>query len=233
MKCIELQNVTRSFSVNHDKIFALKEIDLSIEKGELLSVMGRSGSGKSTLINIIAGLLRADSGKVLFEGKSIDALSNKELLHYRRDNVGLIVQNYALLEEESVFDNVALPLKLRKASIATIKKTVAETLDIFNISDKSKVPICKLSGGQKQRVAIARAMCYKPNILLADEPTAALDIISEREIMQWFLKINNSGTTIVLVTHDPEIAKQCDRTIFLDNGSVSGNDCYLHLSDSL
>lgn len=220
MKIFEFDNVTKNYFINHDKITALNEVSFSIDSGELVAIMGRSGSGKSTLINIIAGLIRPDYGKVYFEGKSFDSLSNRELLHYRRTNIGLIVQNYALLETETVFDNVALPLKLRGISKSTINNIVNETLNRLEIFDKAQVPVYKLSGGQKQKTAIARAICYRPKIILADEPTAALDRVSEQEIMQWFIKLHADNITIILVTHDSDISAQCDKTILFDNGKI-------------
>ncbi len=221
MSYIELINVEKTFHLNNQNICALNDISLSIEKGDLVSLMGRSGSGKSTLMNIIAGLISFENGNFLFEGKDMSCASNKERLLHRRKNIGMIVQNYALLEDETVFNNIALPLKLRKTLKNTISHTVKEMLDNFNLEEKRDIPVCKLSGGQKQRVAIARAMCHNPQVLLADEPTAALDAVSEQEIMKWFLKINNQGTTIILVTHNHEIAAQSKKIITLVDGQIN------------
>lgn len=220
MEYIELKNISKTFYVDKQAIPALNDVTLKIKKGEIVSLMGRSGSGKSTIINIIAGLLRFEKGEFLFNGENITRLNNSERLTYRRNNIGMVVQNYSLLDDETVYNNVALPLQIRKFSKKEIKNLVTETLGTFGLKEKTNIPICKLSGGQKQRVAIARAMCYEPQVLLADEPTAALDHVSEQEIMDWFLKLNKNGTTIILVTHDKTIAQQGNRIITLLDGKI-------------
>lgn len=222
MEYIEFKDVSKTFHVNNQTVHALIDVNLFIKRGEIVAFMGRSGSGKSTIINIIAGLLRFEKGSFLIDGNDLSCLKNRKLLEYRRKHIGMIVQEYALLEDETVFDNISLPLKLRKYPKETIIKMVDESINSFGLKEKSNIPVCKLSGGQKQRVGIARAMCYNPEILLADEPTAALDYTSEQEIMDCFIELNNKGTTIILVTHDQRIAEQSHRIVNISEGRIVG-----------
>lgn len=186
----------------------------------MVSIMGKSGSGKSTLLNIIGGMMSFDSGEYIYDGKSIDYKNHKKLVELRRNDIGVVVQYFALAEDLNVYNNVALPLKYKGYSGRKVKKLVMEVLEELGISDKVKAYPNELSGGQKQRVAIARAIVKQPKLILADEPTGALDAATGEEVQRIFKKLNDSGKTVIIVTHDEKVASICDRIIHIKDGVV-------------
>lgn len=217
---IDLKNVDKFYEGDTYKIQALSSVNLHMDEGELLSIMGRSGSGKTTLLNIIGFLDVVSSGSFSFLGKDVSELTSKELWKFRRDYIGFVFQQFALINHSSVFENVALPLEAIGMSKKERRKKVNEALEQLGISDlKDKYP-GQISGGQKQRVAIARAIVCNPRVLLADEPTGALDVRTGDEIMAVFKELNKTGKTIIIVTHDEKIANQTNRIITLEDSHL-------------
>ncbi len=217
---IQLNNIEKVYRTDTVETMALNSISLDIAKGEFLSVMGPSGCGKSTLLNII-GLLDAPSkGDVKIDRQSTQALSDKDLAHFRNKKLGFIFQSYHLINDLKVLDNVELPLLYRSSSSKERTQLASEALGKVGLSNRVKHFPTQLSGGQKQRVAIARAIVGKPEIILADEPTGNLDSAMGNEIMDILLHLNKTdGTTIVMVTHDENMAKKTHRLVRLFDGS--------------
>ncbi len=220
MEKIVLKNIVKSFGSGEKKVNALRGVHLSIADGEMVAVMGKSGSGKSTLLNVLGGLIQADEGTYLFENRQINGLSQKQLSAFRSGNIGFILQYYALLDDRTVFKNIALPLKYGKNKKSTITAKTEELLKKMEIYEKRNHYPCELSGGQCQRVAIARALANDPSVILADEPTGSLDSGTETMIMDMFQQMNRAGKTIIIVTHDESVAAYCDRIITIKDGSV-------------
>lgn len=217
---IRLENINKLYEGDTYKIQALQDITLTIGEGEFVSIMGRSGSGKTTLLNIIGFLDTATSGTFLFGGKDVSHISGKNLWRYRRENIGFVFQNFALIDHNTVLENVILPLQAMNVSRREAVKKADRLLDRMGIAEmKHKYP-SQISGGQKQRVAIARALVADPKIILADEPTGALDADTAEEIMQIFQEIHAQGKTIVIVTHDDKIAAKTNRLIRLEKGTI-------------
>ena len=217
---IRLENINKLYEGDTYKIQALQDITLTIGEGEFVSIMGRSGSGKTTLLNIIGFLDTATSGTFLFGGKDVSHISSKNLWRYRRENIGFVFQNFALIDHNTVRENVILPLQAMNVSRREAVKKADHLLDRMGIAEmKHKYP-SQISGGQKQRVAIARALVADPKIILADEPTGALDADTAEEIMQIFQEIHAQGKTVVIVTHDDKIAAKTNRLIRLEKGTI-------------
>lgn len=217
---IRLENINKLYEGDTYKIQALQGITLTIGEGEFVSIMGRSGSGKTTLLNIIGFLDTATSGTFLFGGKDASHISGKNLWRYRRENIGFVFQNFALIDHNTVLENVILPLQAMNVSRREAVKKADRLLDRMGIAEmKHKYP-SQISGGQKQRVAIARALVADPKIILADEPTGALDADTAEEIMQIFQEIHAQGKTVVIVTHDDKIAAKTNRLIRLEKGTI-------------
>ena len=217
---IRLENINKLYEGDTYKIQALLDITLTIGEGEFVSIMGRSGSGKTTLLNIIGFLDTATSGTFLFGGKDVSHISSKNLWRYRRENIGFVFQNFALIDHNTVLENVILPLQAMNVSRREAVKKADHLLDRMGIAEmKHKYP-SQISGGQKQRVAIARALVADPKIILADEPTGALDADTAEEIMQIFQEIHAQGKTVVIVTHDDKIAAKTNRLIRLEKGTI-------------
>lgn len=217
---IRLENINKLYEGDTYKIQALQDITLAIGEGEFVSIMGRSGSGKTTLLNIIGFLDTATSGTFLFGGKDVSHISGKNLWRYRRENIGFVFQNFALIDHNTVLENVILPLQAMNVSRREAVKKADRLLDRMGIAEmKHKYP-SQISGGQKQRVAIARALVADPKIILADEPTGALDADTAEEIMQIFQEIHAQGKTVVIVTHDDKIAAKTNRLIRLEKGTI-------------
>lgn len=217
---IRLENINKLYEGDTYKIQALQDITLTIGEGEFVSIMGRSGSGKTTLLNIIGFLDTATSGTFLFGGKDVSHISSKNLWRYRRENIGFVFQNFALIDHNTVLENVILPLQAMNVSRREAVKKADHLLDRMGIAEmKQKYP-SQISGGQKQRVAIARALVADPKIILADEPTGALDADTTEEIMQIFQEIHAQGKTVVIVTHDDKIAAKTNRLIRLEKGTI-------------
>lgn len=211
---IEMKNIYKSFGKDHNERKIFENFSFTISKGDMVAIMGKSGSGKTTLLNIIGGLESIDKGTYLFNGKDVSKFSEKELLDFRRKNISYIFQNFALINEYSIMDNILLPLKYRYRNIDKKKLADArELLDKLDIAYVCDQKIDNLSGGEKQRIAIARSLISNTNVILADEPTGALDEKSGHMIMELFKQMKNVGKTIIIVTHDIDVANKCDYII--------------------
>lgn len=218
---IEFENVTKVFSAKEGQVTALDNVSLKIEKGDIYGIIGFSGAGKSTLLRTINALESPTEGRVLIDGEDINALSPKELRE-KRKSIGMIFQQFNLLETKTVYENVALPLKLNKVPKEQIKRKVEEILEFVELSDKKNTYPSKLSGGQKQRVGIARALATEPSILLSDEATSALDPKTTAAILKLLKKINKElHITIVLITHEMNVIQSiCNHVAVMENGRV-------------
>lgn len=211
---IEMKNIYKSFGKDHNERKIFENFSFTISKDDMVAIMGKSGSGKTTLLNIIGGLESIDKGTYLFNGKDVSKFNEKELLQFRRKNISFVFQNFALINEYSVMDNILLPLKYRYRNIDKKKLADArELLDKLDIAYVLDQKIDNLSGGEKQRIAIARSLISNTNVILADEPTGALDEKSGYMIMELFKQMKNIGKTIIIVTHDIDVAKKCDYII--------------------
>lgn len=202
------------------QVEALRDINFSVEEGEFVAIMGESGSGKTTLLNLIALLDKPTSGSIILEDKDILKISDKEISSFRRDHLGFVFQNFNLLDTFNVKDNIALPLVLKEVRQDEIEKRVKETADLVNIGNILEKYPYEISGGQKQRVAISRALINKPKMILADEPTGALDSNSSNELLEVFKDINAKGQTIIMVTHSVRAAAEASRILFIKDGKI-------------
>ena len=218
---IELVNIKKTYGKSGAAVSALQGVSLSIKKGEMVAIMGKSGCGKSTLLNTLGGLITMDSGEYLYKGKKIITTKHKKLTRFRRKEIGFVVQYFALIEDMSIYKNVEIPLKYLGYSSKERKQKVLKALEELELSEKRKAYPTELSGGQQQRVAIARAIVKEPDLILADEPTGALDEATGEVVMDIFRKLNNQGKTIIIVTHDANVAAKCDRVIRLRDGKVA------------
>ena len=217
-----LKDIKRAFNKGKDsEVRALRGVDLEISDGEMLAIMGASGSGKSTLLHILGCLDRDFEGEYIIDGKDVKGLSQKELAELRNEDIGIVLQNFGLIENMSVADNIAVPYYIGKGKGKELSKKVEELAEKLGIADKLKTDISELSGGQKQRVAIARALIKSPKIILADEPTGALDKENSRQIAEILAGLNSEGFTVVIVTHDPEVAGKCRRTVVISDGAIT------------
>ena len=218
---VRLENVVKTYSMGESEVHALRGISFQIEQGEFLSIMGPSGSGKSTCMNMIGCLDRPTSGIVEINGKETAKMTEKELAVLRNQTVGFVFQQYHLIPSMNVLENVMLPLKYAHVEKAERVERAEEALEAVGLGERIKHRPHELSGGQKQRVAIARAMITRPKILLADEPTGALDSTTGKQVMELFGKINQEqGTTIIIVTHDPRIGESTKRCIRILDGQL-------------
>lgn len=219
---IRLENVCKTYDIGKSNaVQALKNISLNIGEGELTAIIGRSGSGKTTLLNIIGCIDGFEKGAYLLDGNDVSKSGESRLAKMRNEKIGFVMQNFALINEDTSLENVMLPFYFwGKTNLSEAKKRALEALKQMGMEKYAKTPVNKLSGGQKQRVAIARAIVGKPSVILADEPTGALDIKTSEEIMEVFQELNHQGTTIVIVTHDMNVAKQCSRIIEITDGEI-------------
>lgn len=216
MSMIELKKINKIYKTGDSETTVFRDFDLNIEEGSMTAIMGKSGSGKTTLLNILAGIDYPDSGEYLFDGNPVVLNKTSDGVKFRRNKIGMIVQHFALINEYSAFENVEIGLWESGLSSSEQKKKALEVMERLGIAGlKTKSPLV-LSGGEKQRVAIARAIVCSPRIILADEPTGALDSDTENEILQILKDLNQNGSTIVVVTHDQEVASICSRTIILE-----------------
>lgn len=220
---IGLENINRIFSVGDEKVHALRQVNLTIETGDYVSIMGPSGSGKSTLLNMIGLLDRPDSGKYFLEGEDITALNDMQQTALRRHKIGFIFQFFHLVPRMTAAENIELPLMLGGESAGKRKKRVAKAIEAFGLSDRAKHRPDQLSGGQRQRVAIARATIMRPHILLADEPTGNLDRVSGNEVIDILENLNQQKITLIMVTHDPEIGARARRQINMVDGRIESD----------
>jgi putative ABC transport system ATP-binding protein len=218
---ITMTGITKVYSIGGEEVRALDGANLTIREGEFVSIIGPSGSGKSTLMNIIGCLDVADSGEYILDGQSIEQYSEEELAKIRNKKIGFIFQNFNLLSRMSALSNVELPLIYQRLHLGERKEMAQRALDRVGLSDRSSHKPSELSGGQQQRVAIARALATNPAILLADEPTGNLDSKTGDDIMALFHELHRAGDTIVLITHNEEIAKQAERRIRIMDGRVT------------
>ena len=217
---IHLKNVGRIYEGDTYRIAALENINLNVNEGEFISIMGRSGSGKTTLLNLIGFLDTPTDGQYSFDGKDVSNITVSKLWKYRRKNIGFVFQNFALIDTNTVYENVILPLQAVSMPHRQLKERAYEMLERVGISDlKNKYP-SQISGGQKQRTAIARALANDPRIILADEPTGALDTETGDAIIELFRDINQKGKTIIIVTHDDKVAEKTRRRVRLEKGQI-------------
>lgn len=218
---IVMDQVSKTYSIGGEDVHALDKASLSISQGEFVSVIGPSGSGKSTLMNIIGCLDNADSGEYILDGQSIHRYSERELAKIRNKKIGFIFQSFNLITKLTAEENVELPLIYQGVSYSERKKRVKESLQKVELTSRRHHKPFELSGGQQQRVAVARALVTRPSLLLADEPTGNLDSKTSIEIMKLFHEIHESGNTILLITHDNNVAKQAKRILHISDGQVS------------
>ncbi len=224
MSLIEIKTLHKAYESGDERIMALVDVDLNIEKGEFISVMGPSGSGKSTLLTILGGLNHPTGGEVVVDDIPIYKLSLEKLADFRREYLGFIFQSFQLIPYLTVIENVMLPLSITEKTNREQVKMAEEILERIGLRGKERRLPDQLSGGEQERVAIARALVNSPPILMADEPTGNLDSKTGKEIMDLFKSLNEEGQTIVMVTHNPENTAFSTRTIFLQDGRVNGND---------
>ena len=217
---IQINNLHKSYKMGSNTLHVLKGIDLKIDEGELVAIMGSSGSGKSTLLNILGMLDIADEGNYLLDNVLIKDLTETIAANYRNRFLGFVFQSFNLINYKNAIENVALPLYYQGLKRKIRQQKALEYLKKVGLKDWAKHLPSELSGGQKQRVAIARAMASEPKVLLADEPTGALDSNTSNEVMSLIQKINNDGKTILVVTHEIEIAQMCKRIITLKDGVI-------------
>ena len=218
---VSLQNVVRTYIMGDNEVRALRGVSFDIEQGEFVSIMGPSGSGKSTCMNMIGCLDRPTSGSVKINGRETAKMNEKELSVLRNRTIGFIFQQYHLISSMNVIENVMLPLKYQKVERNLRHEKALAALEAVGLSERIHHKPHELSGGQKQRVAIARAMVTQPKILLADEPTGALDTETGKQVMETFRKINSeNNTTIIIVTHDPRIGESTKRCIRILDGQI-------------
>ncbi len=218
---IEAKNIVRSFGTGELHVTVLKGIDLKIEQGEFVGLMGKSGAGKSTLMYQLSLLDRPTDGTVELFGKATAGLNHVERTRFRLEHLGYIFQDYALVPELTAYENVALPLMMLGWDENRIQKAVCETLDKLGLPEKWNSVPSKLSGGQQQRVSIARAVAKNPEILFADEPTANLDNASSKDVIEALQQLHEEGQTIVMVTHEHDYTKYCNRVLWMDDGLIT------------
>ena len=220
---IEVKGLHKSYVTGNNKLHVLKGLDLFIDQGELVSVMGSSGSGKSTLLNVLGILDSYDNGHYKLNNTLMSNLSEKKAAYFRNNMIGFVFQSFNLISFKNAMENVALPLYYQGVGRRNRNKIALEYLDRMGIKDWAEHMPNELSGGQKQRVAIARAMISKPKVILADEPTGALDSATSLEVMDLFREINKAGITIIIVTHEKDISEKTNRIIHLKDGIIESD----------
>ncbi len=244
MSLLEVRHLKKVYTTRFggNQVEALRNVNFTVEAGEYVAIMGESGSGKTTLLNILAALDRPTSGEILLDGKSLSKISQNKLAAFRRDNLGFVFQDFNLLDTFSLQDNIYLPLVLAGVPYEEMErrlKPIAETLDISHILKKFPYEV---SGGQKQRAAVARALITEPQIILADEPTGALDSKASDTLLRLFGQVNRAGQTILMVTHSIKAASHAKRVLFLQDGEVyhqlykgdqTSEQLYAKISDTL
>lgn len=220
---IEIKNLYKTYNYGKPNAFeALKDVSLTINDGEMVAIIGKSGAGKSTLMHILGCIDDFEKGQYIFNGKDISKVNEKKSAAIRNSEIGIVLQEFALMEQYTVLENVIMPLFFTPKSgrRSEKEKRALEILKRLEMDEYAHKKVNKLSGGQKQRVAIARAMINNPSVLLADEPTGALDVKTTDEIMKVFGNLNKNGTTVIIITHDMEVAGMCDRIIEISDGKI-------------
>ncbi|ADC64199.1 ABC transporter related protein [Ferroglobus placidus DSM 10642] len=220
MKAVELRNVTKVYKTKYYEVVALRNVNLEVELGEFIAVMGPSGSGKSTLLNLVGCLDKPTEGEVIIKGRRTRELSDRELTKLRRDEIGFIFQQYNLIPTLTVEENIELPMVFKGISKEERERRVRELAEKLGIYELLERKPAELSGGQQQRVAIARALANKPSILLCDEPTGNLDSKSGEIVMEAIKELNEEGVTVILVTHDESLKRYAERVVKLRDGMI-------------
>ena len=221
MGIIELEHINKYYQMGENQLHVLKDISLTVEKGDYLAILGPSGSGKSTLMNVIGCMDHADSGEYFFDGEIIHKAKESELTKIRNEKIGFIFQKYHLIPTYNVLQNIVMPLLMRGMKLKDAKNESLEIIEMLGLKERMKHRPSELSGGQQQRVAIARALVGQPAILLADEPTGALDKNSGAEVLKLFQRLNDMGNTIVMITHDLEVATHAKRIARIIDGELT------------
>ena len=220
---IELKNISKKYGMQDNAFYALKNINIEIEDGSFIAIMGRSGAGKSTLLQIIGCLDVFDKGEYILDNYKIQEMHDSQLAKLRNDKLGFVFPDFSLLNQQSVLFNVMLPMYFNKTPYKQMKERAMHSLEVVGLLDHAKKKAHQLSGGQRQRVAIARAIVNSPSIILADEPTGALDSETSKHIMDLFQRLNEIGLTIIVVTHDQAVADYCSRIITINDGKIIQN----------
>jgi putative ABC transport system ATP-binding protein len=223
---LEMQKVSRVYRTETIQTYALREFDLNVKAGEFVAVTGPSGSGKSTFLNVAGLLDNFDEGRYQLDGVDVKGLSDNELSRLRNEKIGFIFQNYNLIPDYSIFDNVDMPLRYRGFSAKERKRRIETALETVGLASRRDYLPSQLSGGQQQRVAIARALAGEPKILLADEPTGNLDSLMARQVMELLHELNQNGATIIMVTHDPDQAREVNRNVQIIDGQITDYSIY-------
>ena len=218
---IELKNVTRTYKLGGEALNALDNVNFSVEAGEFIAITGPSGSGKSTLANIIGGLDKVTEGSVIVDGNDLSKVHDNKLSTYRNQHIGFVFQSFNLQGSNTALENVMLPLVFAKMKNKDRKARAKECLEAVGLGDRIKHKPNQLSGGQRQRVAIARALAINPSIIIADEPTGNLDSGKGQEIMKLLQDLNRDGITLIIITHDQNIAKQAHRIVEIHDGTIT------------
>jgi putative ABC transport system ATP-binding protein len=219
---IEIKNITKTYHLGDEVLNALDDVSLNVEAGEFIAIVGPSGSGKSTLANVIGGLDRATSGNVLVDGADLAQMKDGAMSDYRNRHIGFVFQSFNLSGTQTALENVTLPLVFSRMKAKERKARALECLQAVGLGDRVNHKPNQLSGGQRQRVAIARALAGKPSIIIADEPTGNLDTARGEEIMKLLKDLNKQGITLIIITHDLNIAKQADRIVQIKDGRLAG-----------
>lgn len=218
---LKIENLTKTYNYKKPNAFtALKDVSLEVADGEMLAIIGKSGAGKSTLLHIIGCIDKFEKGSYTIDGTDVHSLSDNKLAKIRNEKVGIVMQDFALIDEYSVIENVMIPLNFSKKKLGKPKELAMKALERVGLANLAKKPVSKLSGGQKQRVAIARAIVNDPSFILADEPTGALDTKTSSEIMELFTELNKSGKTVIIITHDLTVADKCKRKVEISDGRI-------------
>lgn len=215
---LEIKKLNKFYKIGDKPFHALRDINLSIAKGDMVSIMGRSGAGKSTLLNIIGCLDNFDSGSYMFDGENINIMNDTQKAKIRNTKIGFVLQNFSLINYKSVLFNTMLPLYFGKVPYKNMKNMAVELLDKLGIADQANKNVSQLSGGQRQRAAIARALITSPELILADEPTGALDSRTADNIMALLEDLNQSGLSVLIVTHDDRVAMRCPQWYWMEDG---------------
>lgn len=221
MGIIELEHINKYYQMGENQLHVLKDVSLTVEKGDYLAILGPSGSGKSTLMNVIGCMDHADSGEYVLDEEIIHKAKESELTKIRNEKIGFIFQKYHLIPTYNVLQNIVMPLLMRGMKLKDAKNESLEIIEMLGLKERMKHRPSELSGGQQQRVAIARALVGQPAILLADEPTGALDNNSGAEVLKLFQRLNDMGNTIVMITHDLEVATHAKRIAKIVDGELT------------